>query len=228
MKNRLQLIIQLLFLAIFIFLIRSGQVQLWVILFVIGIIASIYLGRIYCGWFCPINTTMNGVTSIKKVLGVKKQKVPKFLTKPWIRYLVLFFFIAAFAFSMITGRAIPALPILFAAGVILTIFFPEELWHRYLCPYGAILSLPARKAKLSMEIDQEKCDSCGICKKVCPAGAVQVSEKVYSITGNNCLVCLDCSTYCRQGAISYRSYSSQSSTQQEWADNSNYQQSGQV
>ena len=210
MKNRLQLIVQLLFLAIFIFLIRSGQVQLWVAIFLIGIIASLYLGRIYCGWFCPINTAMNGVTSIKKAMGIKKQKVPKFLTKPWIRYLVLFLFIAVFAFSMITGRAIPALPILFAAGVILTIFFPEELWHRYLCPYGTILSLPAGKAKLNMAIDQEKCNNCGVCKKVCPAGAVQASDKVYSIKGNSCLVCLDCSTRCRQNTISYSIYNDQS------------------
>ncbi len=229
MKSKLQLTIQLLFLALFIVLVVTGRVQIWVGLFLLGVIAALFLSRIYCGWICPINTVMSGVTWLKKKIGLQKQAVPRGLTSSWIRYLVLALFIAAFAFSMITGRPIPALPILFAAGVILTFFFPEELWHRYLCPYGAILSLPARKAKLNMEIDQEKCDSCGICKKVCPADAVQASEKIYSIIGNNCLVCLDCSTHCRQDAISYRSYSAQSSTQQEWADNnSNYQQSGQI
>ncbi len=224
MVSRLQLIIQLLFLAFFVVLISSGQVQVWVGIFLLGVIASLLLGRIYCGWFCSINTVMNGMSWIERRLGIKKQKTPQFLTKPWIRYTVLLLFIAAFAFSMISGRPIPALPALFVAGIILTLFFPEELWHRYLCPYGAILSLPARKAKFNMEIDQEKCDSCGICKKVCLANAVQASEKVYSIQGNNCLVCLDCSTHCRQDAISYRSYKPYSSTQQEWAYNHhNYQ-----
>ena len=224
MSDKLKLIVQLIFLALFAVLVATGQVQVWVGIFLLGIIASFFLGRIYCGWLCPINTVMNAVTAIKKKLGIKKQRVPQALASPWIKYLVLILFIAAFAFSMITGRAIPALPALFAAGVVLTIFFPEELWHRYLCPYGTILSLPAGKAKLNMAICQEKCDSCGICKKVCPAGAVQVSDKVYSIKGNSCFVCLDCSIHCRQDAISYRNYKPYPSTQQEWAYNhSKYQ-----
>ncbi len=224
MSNRLKLIVQLIFLALFAILVVTGQVQVWVGIFLLGIIASFFLGRIYCGWLCPINTVMNAITAIKKRLGIKKQRVPQALTSPWIKALTLILFIAAFAFSMITGRAIPALPALFAAGVVLTIFFPEELWHRYLCPYGSILSLPARNAKLNMVIDREQCDSCGICKKVCPAGAVQVKDKVYSIKANSCLVCLDCSTHCRQDAIAYMRYRSHLNAQQEWAcDHSNYQ-----
>jgi len=222
LKIKLQLIIQLLFLTLFIVLIVTGRVQVWVGLFLLGVVASLYLGRIYCGWICPINAVMNGVSWLKGKLGIKKQKTPQFLTKPWIRYTVLLLFIAAFAFSMITGSPIPALPVLFAAGIILTVFFPEELWHRYLCPYGTILSLPAKNAKLNMVIDQENCNSCGICEKVCPADTIQTSEKVYCIKGNECLVCLDCSTYCRQNAISYRSYKLYSSKQQEWAYNHNY------
>jgi len=221
LSDKLKLIVHLIFLALFAVLVATGQVQVWVGIFLLGIIASFFLGRLYCGWLCPINTIMNAVTAIKKKLGIKKQRVPQALASPCIKYLVLFLFIAAFTFSMITGRAIPALPALFAAGVVLTIFFPEELWHRYLCPYGAILSLPAGKAKLNMVIDQEKCYSCGICKKVCPAGAVQVSDKVYSIKGNSCLVCLDCSTHCHQDAINYLSYRPHSGTQQEWAYNHN-------
>lgn len=203
LKNKLQLIIQLLFLVLFIVLIITGRVQIWVGLFLLGVIASLYLGRIYCGWICPINTVMNGVTWLKKKVGLKKQAVPRGLTSSWIRYLVLALFIAAFTFSMITGRPIPALPILFAAGIILTFFFPEELWHRYLCPYGTILSLPAKISKYTLFVDQEKCSSCGICKKVCPAGAVELNDNIYTIKKNSCLVCLDCSRSCKENAISY-------------------------
>ncbi len=203
MNNKTQLIIQLLFLALFIVLIVTGRVQIWVGLFLLGTIASIYLGRIYCGWICPINTAMNSVTWLKKIIGLKKQTIPRGLTGSWVRYLILALFIAAFAFSMITGRPIPALPVLFASGIILTFFFPEELWHRYLCPYGTILSLPALKSKYTMFVDQEKCNSCSVCKKVCPAGAVELNNEVYSIKKNSCLVCLDCSRSCKESAISY-------------------------
>lgn len=204
MKSKLQLICQFLFLALFIILIATGRVQFWVGLFLLGIPASLFLGRIYCGWLCPISTVMNGVTWIKKKLGLKGQKTPQALTRPWIRYLVLALFIAAFAFSMITGRQIPALPALFAAGVILTFFFPGELWHRYICPFGTILSLPASKAQLVMLIDEEKCNRCGICKRVCPGNTVEVKEKIYTINKKECLICFECSKNCKQEAITYR------------------------
>ena len=204
MSHKLNLIVQLIFLALFSVLIATGRVQIWVGLFLLGVVLSFFLGRIYCGWLCPINTVMNAVTAVKKKLGIKKQRIPKVLTGLWIRYLVLILFIAAFAFSMITGKTIPALPILFAMGVILTFFFPEELWHRYICPYGTILSLPSKTAKLNMTINQEKCNSCGICKKICQADSIQIIDKTYSIKKNNCLVCLDCATSCPQKAISYQ------------------------
>ena len=203
MKNKLQLIIQIVFLALFLVLIITGRVQLWMGLFLLGIALALLFSRIYCGWICPINTVMNGVSWVKKKLGIKRQKTPPALARPWIRYLVLALFIATFITSMITGQEIPVLPALFAIGVILTFFFPEELWHRYLCPYGTILSLPASTAKYTMKIGQEKCNSCGICKKVCPAAAVEVNEKQYTINKKDCLVCLDCADHCKQEAISY-------------------------
>ncbi len=205
MTKKLQMPIQLLFLALFAILIASGRVQLWVGIFLLGLIGSFFLGRIYCGWFCPINTVMNGVTRIKKMLGIKKQRTPGALTRPWVRYTVLVLFLALFAFSMITGRAVPALPALFTVGVVITIFFPEELWHHYLCPYSTILSLPSKVSKYSMVIDQSNCNSCGICRKVCPADAVQVCDKLYAIDKSSCLICHDCAVKCGENAICYKS-----------------------
>ena len=203
MKDKLQLAVQVIFLVLFLVLVGTGRVQLWMGLFLLGVVLALLLSRIYCGWICPINTVMNAVTWIKKKLGIKGPKTPQALTRPWIRYLVLALFAATFATSMATGQQIPVLPALFALGIILTFFFPEELWHRCLCPYGTILTLPATTAKYTMNIDQEKCTSCGICKKVCPAEAVEVNDRQFTINKKNCLVCLDCSEGCKEGAISY-------------------------
>lgn len=203
MKDKLQLAVQVIFLVLFLVLVGTGRVQLWMGLFLLGVVLALLLSRIYCGWICPINTVMNAVTWIKKKLGIKGPKTPQALTRPWVRYLVLALFVATFVTSMITGQQIPVLPALFATGAILTFFFPEELWHRCLCPYGTILTLPATRAKYTMNIDQEKCTSCGICKKVCPAEAVEVNDRQFTINKKNCLVCLDCSEGCKEGAISY-------------------------
>lgn len=203
MKKAVQRIIQIAFLAAFIFMIANGKVQLWMRIFLAGILVSIIFGRIYCGWICPINTGMKAVTWIKKKLSIKGLSLPKFLRKDVVRYLILGIFIIIFIFTMRTGKKLPVLPALFALGIIITLFFPEELWHRYLCPYGTILSITSRKSLFSMNISEEECINCGICKKVCPAEAVAVEDDQHRIKKNDCLVCMDCSRSCNKRAIHY-------------------------
>lgn len=204
MKKALQRIVQILFLALFIFLIIAGKVQIWMGLFLLGILASFLLGRIYCGWLCSINTVMTGVTWIKKKLHIKSLKIPVFLTKAWVRYTALGLFAVAFIVTMITGKKLPVLPVLFALGVLLTFLFPEELWHRYLCPYGTLLHLPAKTAKFHMTIDAQKCNNCGACMRVCPAKAVEKQETRHEISKSDCIVCMECSRKCKQEAIRYQ------------------------
>ncbi|WP_264848827.1 4Fe-4S binding protein [Clostridium omnivorum] len=204
MKRTLQIIVQTVFLILFILLFINTKIQMWMLILLLGILSSFLLGRIYCGWICPINTVIKVVTSIKKKLHIKSFKIPKFLSKPWVRYLVMGLFIAVFIFIRITGRNLPVLIHLFAMGILLTLFFPEELWHRYLCPYGTIMSFPASKARHSMKINADKCNNCGACRRVCPAKAVNKNIKGHEILKAHCLVCMECSTNCRQKAITYK------------------------
>ncbi len=203
-KKTFQRAIQIIFLALFILLIIKGRVELWMGVFLLGIVSSFILGRIYCGWFCSINTALIGVTWIKKKLKIKSIKIPKFFTKSWVRYLGLGLFVLVFMFTMITGKKLPVLPIMFVLGILFTFIFPEELWHRYLCPYGTILHLPAKTSKFSMIVDADKCNNCGVCMRVCPAKAVEKFDDHHQIIKNDCLICMECSRKCKQEAISYK------------------------
>lgn len=203
MNRNLQRSIQIAFLALFLFLIATGKVQLWMGLFLFAIFASFLIGRVYCGWICPIHTVMRGITSIKKKLHMKSMKLPLFLTKPWIRFLTLGLFIAIFIFTMITGKKLPVLPAFFTIGIVLTILFPEELWPRYLCPYGTIISIPTSTARHTMHVDQNLCNNCVVCQRVCPAKAVKKGESHREIIKGDCLVCMECSRMCKQNAIKY-------------------------
>lgn len=203
MKKRLQIGIQVLFLILFIFLLIIGKPQLWMGLFLVGVVASFFWGRVYCGWVCSINTVLRGVTWIKKKLRIKSSEIPEFLTKPWVRFSALGLFGAVFVLTIVTGKKLPVLPFLFALGVILTFIYPEELWHRYLCPYGTILSFPGSKSTHYLSVDENLCNNCGACKRVCPAAAILKHENHHEIIKSDCLLCLDCTRVCRQDAISY-------------------------
>lgn len=177
--------------------------QLWIGLFLLGIVASIFLGRIYCGWFCPINTTMSAVVWIKKKLHLENRSIPRVITKPWMRFIILGLFIAAFIFSMSSGTKILIFPFLFISGILFTVFFSEALWHCYLCPFGIILSYSASRSSHSMIINMDKCNNCGACSSICPANAIVKMEK-HKIIQNKCLICMECSKNCKQNAINYK------------------------
>lgn len=204
MSRLLQPIIQALFLILFFFLISIGRIQLWMGLFVLGIIIAIGFSRIYCGWICPINTAMTFITRLKIKLHIKSIQKPTFLSKPWAKLIALTAFFAAFLVSIVSGVKLPVLPVLFTLGVITALFYPPDLWHRNLCPFGTILSLPAKLSRHSVRIDTNKCSNCGLCYQICPASSVKRLDDSYQIIKNECLVCMKCSRKCRKNAITYQ------------------------
>lgn len=204
MKKSIQRIIQIAFLALFIILFIKGKMQAWMGLLLAGIIASFLFGRFYCGWICSINIALIGVTWLKEKLNIKSLSMPKFLSKPRIRYLTFSLFIALFIFTVVTGKKLPVLPVLFAIGILTTFIYPEELWHRYLCPYGTILNLSSSKAKYGMQIEEALCNNCGACRRVCPARAVIKTEIKHKIQKPDCLLCMKCEINCKKRAISYK------------------------
>jgi len=207
MAKAMRVISQTLFLILFIVLSFTGKIQIWMGVFIVGVILTPLLGRFFCGWVCPINTAMNLVTNVKNKLHVKSKPISQFIKKPMYRYGMLIAFILSFVFVMLSGRKLPVLPGLLVSGVVLTIFFPESLWHRYLCPYGTILHIAGRSSKHSYNIINGLCISCGICHRVCPSEAISLNEsqgKKYSINSSECLVCGRCQEACPKNAVEHQ------------------------
>ena len=65
----------------------------------------------------------------------------------------------------------------------------------------------AFRGKLVVNIGADGCIGCGVCKKVCPGGAIEYVKneqgKVISYTFNleKCIFCGNCMYYCPKGAI---------------------------
>ena len=198
-----QAAIQIFFLILFGILVFLGKPQIWMILFVASMIFAFAFSRIYCGYICPINTLMKPVKWIKKKLHLKEHEVSPLLENPATRIVVLVLFISLFLISVVSGKKLPVLPAMVLLGAILTLFFHEELWHRFLCPYGLFLSFPSKKAKHFVTISSDLCVNCTKCAKVCPSKAVIRKDK-HEILKDECLVCGECIRSCPTNAISYK------------------------
>lgn len=209
MNKKVQFGIQILFLGIFGFLVFRGMIQLWMGVFIIGVLLSPLFGRLYCGYACPINTAMKPISFLKRRWKIPTLRTPGFLSHPSARWVSFTLFIAAFAFTLATGNPLPILPALFLLGVFVALVFDEAVFHRHICPYGTILSVSSRPSKRTVEIDEDECIGCGKCERVCPTLAVHHENRRYWIEAKECLTCMECVRHCPVDAIDYAKRSAQ-------------------
>ena len=197
---------RLIFLALFIFLVVTGQFQLWLIVYIGGVLVSPILGRVYCGYVCPMNTVMRPVEKLSRKLGVQRQRLPRWLENPNLRYIMLVATVSTMVLGRkVLGKEMPILLILFVLSVVLTFFVKASIWHNSLCPYSLLLGFGGRFARHSRTVENASCARINRCVKVCPVGAVTLTgaEGKATIDTARCLQCEDCTDACPRSAISY-------------------------
>lgn len=201
-KQVVRITVQILFLALFTALLFIGKLQLWFAVFALGVMLSPFLGRIYCGWACPMNTLFRPIAWFYKKTGIKRLKTPAFLKKPIVRVIPLVSFALIMVFMRRSGTSLPILAILTAVSLLVTLFIEEAFWHNSICPFGTIFSISARPAKKTYRVLDDKCIACGKCQKVCPVHAIDTKEdgKRY-IRGHDCISCGSCAAACPTKAI---------------------------
>ncbi len=178
-------------------------------------LSSLFLGRWFCGYVCPIGTIQELVFSTRKSRKKFKQLIPYKAHKRLniIKYIVfLFTAITAFlAAQYLYMKFCPVLAIahiqnitiagIFVLGiVILAGFFVERFWCRYICPYAALMNVIQKIADL-FGIKRYKIFrnihtsiNCFNCLNYCPMNIdIGYNEKISDI---NCIKCLSCVRQC--------------------------------
>ena len=201
------LIIRLFFLALFAFLMITGRFQLWLVIYIVGLLLTPFFGRIYCGYVCPMNTVMRPVQKFSRKIGLQRTKVPAWLESTKLPFAVL----ALTLVSMLLGkrildRQLPVLLILFSLSMIVTLFVKSSVWHNGLCPYSILLRFGAKFSKKSRTVDHLVCKGTQHCLKVCPSGAISFDKEIKKATIDTtlCHQCEACSSVCPTHAISYQ------------------------
>lgn len=193
--------------------------MLWSLL--IPVAVTVLLGRVFCGWICPMNTLLEVVDKCRRLLRIAeiRERDVKFSLKN--KYLVL-----AVTLGLVGVTSVPFVALFYppavmsremhlfvfgstvgiGAYVILAIcaielFVSKRWWCRYICPGGALYSLLGRFRVVRVERDENKCIHCGECVRVCQ---FDLRPMLVQITGMECTNCGTCVKACDDDALRFR------------------------
>lgn len=199
-------IIRVLFLGLFLYLIITGNMMLWLALFALSLIVAIFFGRLYCGYVCPMNTVMIPVEWISKKLKWQNSTAPKWLEKGILPWAFLGISIVAMLLSKkILHINLPLLLIWLVVSILVTLRYKPYIFHNLICPFGALQKTFGRFARFSKNVNKTNCIGCKKCEEVCPSKSIIVSVKdnKANISTKLCLQCKNCSEVCPTSTIKY-------------------------
>ncbi len=197
---------RVLFLVVFIWLMFTGGMVVWLGIFGITLLLALLFGRIFCGWICPMNTLMIPTEWLSKKLNIQSKGIPKWLESGLLSWILLGVLVLTMTImKRIFGFQLPILLYILLLSVLVTLRYKPEVFHNKICPFGALQSLTGRFALLTEKVSHGNCIGCKLCETVCPSKAVIVSEqdKIARIDPQSCHQCFNCQLICPKEAIYY-------------------------
>jgi ferredoxin-type protein NapH len=178
------------------------------------LLATMLLGRVFCGWICPGDMLFELGSRIRSFAGVETDVTFSRSTK----YAVLLLGLMGSAYlgsqtmaeiyppRLVSGEiygwiwyhrfGMGAWFLLFVLSF--EIFVSKRFWCRYVCPGGAIYILFSRRRRLRLQVDRPLCDGCRDCEDACEFGLKPEAKEV----GPECNHCGDCVPSCHTQALS--------------------------
>lgn len=195
------------------------------IVFIAMLIGSIFLGRLFCGYLCPVG----GLQECAALVNDRKPKqswrnnVKYVIWAVWIAVIIICFIFRkqqlTIDFFYMTEHGISISNIyayIIYYGIILLIFVPSVLFgKRIFCHYfcwmapfmviGSKIGDLLHISRLRLQADKEACINCHVCDKHCPMSlSVSQNVKAGKLEDNECILCGECIDNCPKKAISYR------------------------
>jgi polyferredoxin len=171
----------------------------------------------FCSWLCPVGTVSEYLWCLGRQTFGRNFRLPRRLDIGLrsLKYILLGLFLYAVGSMSVPGiRAFLEGPygvvddvkmlnffrLLGVTGgtvvvlLVVASVFVENVWCRYLCPYGALMGLVAMAGPLRIRRDPSLCVDCDKCTKACPS-SLPVAQLI-AIQSAECTGCLLCVAAC--------------------------------
>ena len=175
------------------------------------------LRKSFCSWLCPVGTLSESLWRLGKQTFGRNFSIPRQLD---LALLSLKYVLLGLLVYAIGAMSVPAIQAFLegpysliddvrmlnffrflgvTAAVVLAILvfasvFVQNVWCRYLCPYGALLGLFSMAGPLRIRRVEALCIDCGKCAKACPSNLPV--DRLVTIRSAECTGCLECVAEC--------------------------------
>lgn len=200
--------------------------RLYLSTFILGgiiIFLTIFFGRVFCSYFCPLGAIQEWLRGLGRKIGIKKSLEPPKIADKYLRFLKYIILVLVVylsykytdlifrgydPFNALTHLGEEAdekiVGYLILLAIIILSIFSKSWWCRYFCPYGATLGIIKKINIFKIKRDKESCIKCGSCNDVCPAGVDVDNSR--NIKDADCISCLNCIEGCPKDALSARMF----------------------
>ena len=187
------------------------------VLLVIFLLSSFLLKKSFCSWLCPVGTASEYLWHLGQQLFHRSLTLPRRLDIPLraLKYILLAFFVYVVAtldadglqqfllapFGIIADvkmlnffRHMGITGIAVILTLVLLSLMIQNVWCRFLCPYGALMGLVSILSPVKIRRDEVACVGCNKCNHACPSH-LPVAQLI-TIRSAECTGCLSCIAAC--------------------------------
>lgn len=168
------------------------------------IFGPLIFGRGFCGYAC-------WTAMVLDFLPYKTRALPR-KNIGWIRYLTfaLAFLFVSVLFLLKVGNLeriifwafLVGNLAYYLVGIALAFLFKDNrAFCKYICPVTVFLKPMSYFSLVRIRCDENKCISCGKCKKVCPMDVEMTDNSRKRKNGTDCILCMECVKVCPKGAL---------------------------
>lgn len=199
-----------------IFTAAAGIFGITILVSLLVLIITIFRGREFCAYVCPLGTMQEAIFSLRSLKYRKKQTLSYIYENKFnkLKYFILiitsilsyigigYIYIRLcpiYALSLLIRMLAPGLAVMLLL-VVLPAFFLNRFWCRFLCPFAALMNAFQALGKLfglkrrKILRNLERCVDCGICSACCPMN-IDIAAEEY-VQSPECIHCYLCACKC--------------------------------